>query len=84
MILYHGSNVEVRVPDLTHSRPRLDFGAGFYVMPLQEQAEKWCAKFVRRGDLGIVSRYEFDESAAAGLEILSFESVNSETVYPTF
>lgn len=77
MILYHGSSVEVRKPDLKHSRPRLDFGAGFYATPIREQAEKRCAKFMRRGRAGIVSRYEFDESAA-GLKILSFESYSDE------
>lgn len=28
MILYHGSNVEVRNPDLAYSKPYKDFGRG--------------------------------------------------------
>lgn len=61
MILYHGSFVVVAQPDLLHSRPNVDFGKGFYVTPIYEQAEKWCNRFKRRGKDGIVSRYVFDE-----------------------
>ena len=49
MILYHGSFLEIAKPDLVHSRPNVDFGRGFYVTPLYEQAAKWCGKFKRRG-----------------------------------
>ena len=49
MILYHGSFLEIVKLDLTHSRPNVDFGRGFYVTPLYEQAAKWCGKFKRRG-----------------------------------
>ena len=42
MILYHGSFLEIANPDLIHSRPDVDFGRGFYVTPLYEQAAKWC------------------------------------------
>lgn len=49
MILYHGSFVVVNQPDLVHSRKNVDFGKGFYVTPIFEQAEKWCNRFKRRG-----------------------------------
>ena len=55
MILYHGSFLEIAKPDLVHSRPNVDFGRGFYVTPLHEQAEKWCGKFKRRGKDGVIS-----------------------------
>ena len=55
MILYHGSSLEIAKPDLMHSRPNVDFGRGFYVTPLYQQAEKWCGKFIRRGKDGIDS-----------------------------
>ena len=41
MILYHGSFLEIAKPDLLHSRSNVDFGRGFYVTPLYEQAAKW-------------------------------------------
>lgn len=49
MIFYHGSYLEIAEPNLSHSRPNVDFGRGFYVTPLHEQAAKWCSKFKRRG-----------------------------------
>ena len=38
MIVYHASNVVVMHPDITYSRDALDFGKGFYVTALREQA----------------------------------------------
>ena len=59
MILYQGSFLEIVKLDLVHSRPNLDFGRGFYVTPLYEQAAKWYGKFKCRGKDGIISRYEY-------------------------
>ncbi len=78
MIIYHGSYVEVAVPDLAHSRKALDFGSGFYTTPIYEQARKWCIRFKSRGKSGIVSAYELDESMMEGLQILSFETYSEE------
>ena len=78
MILYHGSSLEVAKPDLRHSRSNVDFGRGFYVTPLYEQAVKWCGKFKRRGKDGVISCYEYDESRENELKILKFESYNEE------
>ena len=72
MILWHGSNVAVSQPDTLHSRDRVDFGRGFYATPLREQAARLCARYVRLGEKGILSRYEFDEKAATGFSCLSF------------
>lgn len=80
MILYHGSYIAVTKPDLLHSRPNVDFGKGFYTTPIYEQAVKWCFKFKRRGKNGIVSRYEFDESAYNTLKILKFDSYSEEWI----
>lgn len=38
MKLYHSSNVIVEHPDTQHSRLYLDFGRGFYLTSLHEQA----------------------------------------------
>lgn len=38
MILYHGTNVEFDVIDLTKSKPNKDFGRGFYLSDNYEQA----------------------------------------------
>jgi len=74
MILYHGGAEEITQPDLLHSRRAVDFGAGFYVTPIYDQARRWSEKRKRRMGTAVVSRYEFDESAAANLKVLRFES----------
>lgn len=78
MILYHGSYIEVAEPDLKHSRPNVDFGLGFYVTPLYEQAVKWCGKFKRRGRDGIISCYDIDENSYTLLKVLRFESYSEK------
>ncbi len=78
MILYHGSYLEIAKPDLTHSRFNVDFGRGFYVTPLYEQAARWCGKFKRRGKSGIISKYDFDESKKSKLKILEFTSYSED------
>ncbi len=76
MILYHGSFIEIAKPDLVHSRSNVDFGRGFYVTPLYEQAAKWCSKFKRlryeKPNLQICFRTE------KALSLLHFEG--SETL----
>ena len=73
-----GSFLEITKPDLVHSSFDVDFGRGFYVTPLYEQAAKWCGKFKRRGKDGIISRYEFDESREVELKTLKFDSYSEE------
>lgn len=63
MIVYHGSNVIVKYPDTDHSFRPLDFGKGFYVTGIKEQAERWAR---RKGsicgtDKGIVNVYQMKE-----------------------
>ena len=79
MIFYHGSFLEIAKPDLVHFRSNVDFGCGFYVTPLYEQAAKWCGKFKRRGKDGIISRYEYDESRESELKTLKFDSSSLES-----
>lgn len=74
MTLYHGSYLEIKQPDLAHSRTNVDFGPGFYTTPLYEQATKWCGKFKRRGQAGIISCYDWDEQAFKSLNVLSFDA----------
>ena len=78
MIVYHGSFVIVDSPDLNHSRENVDFGKGFYVTPIYEQAKKWSEKFKKRENIGIVSHYQFDEIAYSRLEVLKFDTYSEE------
>lgn len=78
MILYHGSRLEISRPALIYSRPNLNFGTGFYTTPIYEQAVNWCSKFKRRGKNGIISCFEFDETAFSRLKLLKFDSYSEE------
>ena len=47
MILYHGGTEAVMHPDCKMGRPDLDFGQGFYVTRLQDQAEGFARRKAR-------------------------------------
>ena len=59
MRLYHSSNVSVEHPDIEHSRSYLDFGRGFYLTSLYEQAVRYAQRFKRRGQSAWLNTYEF-------------------------
>ena len=61
MRLYHASTTVVKHPDVEHSRPNLDFGRGFYLTVLHEQAVRYAERFTRRGKSAFVNEYELDE-----------------------
>ena len=78
ILLYHTSNVEVRCPDILHSREHLDFGRGFYLTTLHEQAEKYGQRFLRKGEPAFLNVYEFSEEAFAEFSHIVFQSYDSE------
>jgi hypothetical protein len=78
MIVFHGGAQIVERPDLLHSRRAVDFGPGFYTTPLEEQARRWSEKRKRAIGKAAVSRYEFDEGAAAALKTLRFDVYSEE------
>ena len=78
MKVYHGSFMEVPAPDVLHSRKNVDFGKGFYVTPIFEQAKKWALRFRREGKASVVSSYEFDERSYEEFKVLSFKEYSEE------
>ena len=79
MILYHGSNIRVAKIDLMKCRPYKDFGQGFYLTDIREQAEQMARRVVRLyGGSPWVSAFSFDEAALTSdaLNTLSFEKPN--------
>ena len=75
MILYHGGTEAVMHPDCKKGRPDLDFGQGFYVTQLQDQAEGFARRKARdRRGKPVISVYEFDyEAAIKDCAYLNFE-----------
>ena len=68
MILYHGSDMEVRFPKIIKSTRGKDFGPAFYVTPIKEQAERMAKRKQRMTRVNaIVSVYEFNESLLSSL-----------------
>lgn len=65
--LYHGSYTEVHQPLAKAGRRNLDFGRGFYLTKLKEQAEAWAAIIASRKGRNVkpvVSVFQFDEEHA--------------------
>lgn len=73
MLLYHGSYTKVEVPDLKHSRKNVDFGVGFYVTSIYDQALKWSLKFKQREKDSFISSFLFDEDNLNQLNVLKFD-----------
>ena len=71
MLVYHGSNVEVRNPSLLKSRKKTDFGRGFYTTTQKEQAEHWTSIKIDRAKTGrrIVSVFEVDDALLTNPEL---------------
>ena len=80
MIVYHGSNVEVKHPQIMDHLRALDFGAGFYTTSNMEQAKKWARAVVKRRRTGLpcVNVYDLNESKMSGLRVLRFDSPSEE------
>ena len=80
MILYHGSNVEVKEPILLKVQRELDFGKGFYTTSDLEQAARWAWRTAkRRGESNaFVTVYEVNEDELKNIRLLSFDSPNVE------
>lgn len=84
MIVYHGSNIDIREPKIIQSNRALDFGFGFYTTTFKEQAEKWairkCTNF--KGEIEgkpTVSIYELDlELAKKSYKVHEYKGVTNE------
>ena len=74
MKVFHGSYTAIENIDFSFCRKRRDFGKGFYVTKIRNQAEYWA---IRKGDDndGVVTVFEFDQSSFddEDLKTLRFE-----------
>ena len=81
MRLYHGSNTDIKEINLAMCRPYKDFGQGFYLTVMKEQAEKMAKRVARiYGGLAVLNAYDIGDSflARKDLRIKDFGMETSE------
>lgn len=77
MEVYHSSFTSVESPDVNHSREFLDFGKGFYLTTLYDQAVKYAQRFKRRKRPAWLSTYELEFNPEEW-KVLVFDSYSRE------
>ena len=85
MILYHGSIIEIKNPQILTQEKGRDFGFGFYTTSIKEQAERWAihktrisSRFSKEQKNAVVNIYEFDETILNQTNYKSFQEPNLE------
>lgn len=81
MRLYHGSNVDIKEINLAMCRPYKDFGQGFYLTVIREQAENMARRVAMLyGGEAVLNQYDLDEKSLMGkdLKIKNFGVKTSE------
>ncbi|MDL2228432.1 DUF3990 domain-containing protein [Bacteroidales bacterium OttesenSCG-928-K03] len=79
MRVYHGSYKEIIEIDLSQCEIGKDFGQGFYVTNIKEQAQFWAKrKGLDNGTNGYVTEFDFNENAFLhfDLKVLRFAEYN--------
>jgi hypothetical protein len=82
MRVYHGSDINIEVIDLSKCQPAKDFGQGFYVTKYRRQAEEMATRTAEwhKTFTPIVTEFEFEEWAFENrnLQTLRFDSYTEE------
>ena len=83
MIVYHGSTLEIRTPEIICNEVGRDFGYAFYTTDIKEQAERWAkrkAKLLSRrlgtAQIPVVSIYVWQPDIA--LSVKEFDEAGME------
>lgn len=64
LTVYHGSTEKVETPICRFGRKNLDFGQGFYVTDIREQAITWANNMSRNRNMPpLLNRYHLDREA---------------------
>lgn len=83
MTLFHGSYVPVKTPLVKLGRKKVDFGKGFYLTKLRQQAESWAVTIAERKGRNAsptLSVFTLDDDAikAGAYNIKTFKSYDLE------
>ncbi|GBU26929.1 hypothetical protein R84B8_00445 [Treponema sp. R8-4-B8] len=73
MILYHGSQEIIKTPDPFWGRKNVDFGQGFYLTDLKDQAVRWLNRRVKTNPQkkGILNLYEYTENKNLNIKVFN-------------
>lgn len=64
LLVYHGGTEMVKHPACDYGRPNLDFGQGFYVTNIRQQAADWAMQVAdRRKQQPVITRYRLNRAA---------------------
>ena len=76
--LYHGTNCDFSIVDLSKAKDKRDFGKGFYMTTLQNQAKDWAEiMYARFGGDGIYV-YEFELEIKSELRMKQFDAISED------
>lgn len=79
MRLYHGSNIVIESINLAMCRPYKDFGKGFYLTDIEEQAEKMAARVSKiYGGSPVVNTFEIQDDFRS-IETIKIKDFGLET-----
>ena len=82
MILFHGSILKIERPLAHVGREHLDFGRGFYLTKIEEQAYGWAkkVKIIKKSNTAIINIFDFDYQTTinAGYKFLCMDEYNKE------
>ena len=81
MTLYHGSFIAVEHPLANVGGRELDFGPGFYITQLRDQAERWAQRvcIIRAVNTPIISTYTFNpDLLPEGAKLLRLEHYDNK------
>lgn len=77
MKLYHSSTISVERPDTVHSREFLDFGKGFYLTSIYNQAIRYAQRYLNRNKDAWINTYDFT-FVLSEWKVCQFDSYNKE------
>ena len=79
MILYHGTNCVVDKIDLNKCRPYKDFGRGFYLTTIKEQAEKMAQRVSNiYGGKPVVNVFRYNSVVDKEINVKIFDAPTEE------
>jgi len=81
MKVYHGSDIRIDTVDLSKSKPGKDFGHGFYVTKISEQAQEMAKRIANwNHSHPFVTEFEFDDYSFEDerFKILRFDDYTEE------